>query len=212
MKLYTLGRSPNTIKVAAVIHYLGLPVEFQEVDLQKEEHRSVEFLAKNPNGTMPHLDDNGFQLWESQAIMIYLAQKKPESGLYPQEPAGQADVLRWLFWYSNHLSAAVRPYIYQRIVRPMMRGEAGDESIVAQAEPDFHKYMGILEAHLSKHTFLVGSRLTVADIALASGLMYHAPARLPMAEYPRTTAWLQGVTGQEFFQKATPPLPIPVKA
>src|SRR5688500_11928563 len=101
MKLYEHPFSSAAFKVRAVIHELGLPVTLVPVDMMKGEHKSPEFLAKNPNGKVPTLDDDGFLVWESNAILCYLAAKKSESGLMPADPRGMALVQQWLQWQAT---------------------------------------------------------------------------------------------------------------
>jgi glutathione S-transferase len=92
MKLYYF-ETPNPRKPCAVAKYLNSPVEFVRVDLAKGEHQSTEYLAINPNGKVPALSDGDFNLWESHAIMAYLA-TKADSELWPQDNARQIDILR----------------------------------------------------------------------------------------------------------------------
>src|SRR5215831_5981656 len=102
MKLYIFPPSPRAIKVVAVANYLELRPEIHALDYFSAEQHSPEFAAINPNRRMPVLDDDGFVLWEANAILQYLAQKKPEAGLWPDTARQQADVLRWLFWEIAH--------------------------------------------------------------------------------------------------------------
>ncbi len=102
MKLYVLPPSPRAFKVIALKNYLALDCEMQLVDLGKGDQLAPEYIAMNPNRKMPVLEDDGFVLWESNAILFYLASKKPESALWPPDAKRQADVLRWLAWESAH--------------------------------------------------------------------------------------------------------------
>ncbi len=76
--------------------------EVQLVDFRRGEQRTPEYAALNPNRNMPTLEDNGFVLWESNAILFYLAAQRPESGLWPTDLQAQADVMRWLAWERGH--------------------------------------------------------------------------------------------------------------
>src|ERR1019366_9775634 len=106
MRLYVFPLLPRATKVLALAGHLGLECEIHLVDLFKGDQYKPEFAALNPNKKMPVLDDDGFVLWESNAILQYLALKKPESGLWPADSKGQADVLRWLLWEAAHWSPA----------------------------------------------------------------------------------------------------------
>src|SRR5215468_11920120 len=92
MKLHVFPPSPRAAKVSALAYHLGLGSELKIVDLFKGEQFTPEYGALNPNRRMPVLEDDGYVLWESNAILQYLAAKKPESGLWPSDVRGQADV------------------------------------------------------------------------------------------------------------------------
>ena len=98
MKLYVFPPSPRALKVRALVRHLNLEVEECLVDLFKGEQRAPAYAALNPNMRMPVLEDGDYVLWESNAILQYLAAQKPESGLWPSDIRGQADVSRWLNW------------------------------------------------------------------------------------------------------------------
>src|SRR5512145_2273398 len=98
MKLYNAALSPNAMRVRAVINELGLPVEIVDVDLRAGV-KPPELLAVNPNGKVPALvDDDGFALFESRAIAVYLASKRPERELYPEDHKRRALVEQWSYW------------------------------------------------------------------------------------------------------------------
>ena len=92
MKLYVFPPSPRAFKVRALVRHLNLDVEECLVDLFKGEQRAPSYAALNPNMRMPVLIDGDFVLWESNAILMYLAAKKPAAGLWPSDARGQADV------------------------------------------------------------------------------------------------------------------------
>ena len=88
LQLHAFPHSPRGFKVLAAANHLGLDYEFHLVDLGKGDQRRPEFLALNPNGRMPVLEDDGFVLWESNAILQYLADKRPEAGMLPMDARG----------------------------------------------------------------------------------------------------------------------------
>jgi hypothetical protein len=110
MKLFVLPLSPRAFKVIALKNHLGLDREMQVVDLGMGDQLTPEYIALNPNKKMPVLEDDGFVLWESNAIIFYLASKWPQSGLWPADGQRQADVLRWLAWESASLGLRVSRY------------------------------------------------------------------------------------------------------
>src|SRR4051812_17332144 len=119
LRLHNSPMSPNCRKVLALALELGLDVESVQVDMMKGAHKEPSFLAKNPNGKVPVLEDNGWYLWESTAIMQYLADKKPEKNLYPTDLRLRAEVNKWLAWDASHLGVeSCLPLYMERLIRP----------------------------------------------------------------------------------------------
>jgi hypothetical protein len=105
MKLYLFPPSARVLGIVALKNHLALDCEMQPIDLGRGDQLTPQYLALNPNKKMPTLEDDGFVLWESNAILFYMAAKRPETGLWPSDLKGQADVLRWLAWESAHWDA-----------------------------------------------------------------------------------------------------------
>jgi glutathione S-transferase len=105
MKLYIFPPSGRALAVMALKNHLAPDCEVQPIDLSRGDQLTPQYLALNPNKKMPTLEDGDFVLWESNAILFYLAAKHPDSGLWPADLQGQADVLRWLAWQSAHWDA-----------------------------------------------------------------------------------------------------------
>src|SRR5258708_20182899 len=97
MRRYTFRGSPNGRKGEAVIDHLGLDVEIEYRDFLAGELRSPDFVALNPNAMVPALVDGSFRLWESNAIMQYLADKAGREELFPRDRQKRADIARWQF-------------------------------------------------------------------------------------------------------------------
>src|SRR6476660_9599974 len=105
MKLYIFPQSGRVVGIMALKNYLALDCEVQAIDLGRGDQLTPQYLALNPNKKMPTLEDDGFVLWESNAILFYMAAKPPKSGLWPPDLQDQAGVLRWLAWESAHWDA-----------------------------------------------------------------------------------------------------------
>jgi hypothetical protein len=105
MKLYIFPPSGRVLGIVALKNYLALDCGVQPIDLGRGDQLTPRYLALNPNKKMPTLEDDGFVLWESNAILFYMAAKRPSSGLWPSDLKCQADVLRWLAWESAHWDA-----------------------------------------------------------------------------------------------------------
>jgi len=205
MKLYYFPHSPNTRKVLAVVHHLGLDVELEVVDLMQGQQLQPGYLKINPNHLTPSLTDGDFVLWESNAIMQYLAAKKSGNELWPSDPRAQADVSRWQCWQLGHWGPACQPIIWERMVKPMLGQGEADAQIVAAAEERFHRFAAVLNDCLKGHDWLVGQNITLADFAVAADLMYKDAAQLPVASYSEIQRWYEGIERLQAWQKSAPP-------
>jgi glutathione S-transferase len=204
MKLYGFPPSPNTWKVRAVAAHLGLPLELQLVDLTKGAQRNPDYLALNPTGRAPTLVDGDFVLWESTAIMHYLANQKPNA-LWPNDPRSRADILRWECWQLAHWGAqACQPLIFQNLVKKILNVGAPDPAAVAAGNECFNREARVLDEHLAKHPYLVGNALTLADFAVAAPLFYTKEAELPVAPYAHLRDWFTRVSALPAWRETAP--------
>ena len=205
MKLYFHPMSGNSRRVLLVATHLGVPLERVMVDLPKGEHRQTPHLARNPNGRVPVLDDDGFLLWESRAIMVYLAEKTPGQTLYPTDTRGRADVNRWLFWCAAHMAPANTVLVFENFVKAVTGRGPADPAEVARGEALVAQYAPVLDAHLAGKTWVAQDRLTLADFSLASSFALAGPARLPIADYTNLRAWLGRVQELDAWKRTAPP-------
>src|SRR6201992_3899451 len=104
MKLFVFPTG-RALAVTALRNHLQIDCEIVTVDLSRGDQRTPDYAARNPNLKMPMLEHDGFVLWESNAILFYLATRRPEAGLWPADTRHQADVLRWLAWQGAHWDA-----------------------------------------------------------------------------------------------------------
>jgi glutathione S-transferase len=186
MKLY-YAETTNPRKACAVAKYLNSPVEFVHVDLVKGQNRTPEFLALNPNGKVPVLETGGGSLWESNAIMCYLA-RITGSDLWPNDDR-QIEVMRWLSWDSQHFTRHAGSLYFQHIVKPAFGMGSPDRAVVEEATGFVQRFAAVLNDHLRGRAYLVGDGLTVADFAVAITLPYAERARIPLAGFPEIERW-----------------------
>lgn len=203
MKLYYFPPSPNTRKVHAVAIHLELPLDLRLVDLQKGEQRSPEFLSLNPTGRTPILQDGDFILWESTAIMQYLASQTPNS-LFPDDPKSRADILRWQSWQLAHWHRGCQPLQYENFVKPLLQLGDPDPQVVQQATEIFHQEAIALNTHLAERQFLVNDTLTLADFSVASDLTYAVPGRFPLDDYLYIRTWYAQIEQLPAWQQTIP--------
>jgi len=201
MRLYHHPMSSNARRAVMAALHLCAEVELVHVDLAKGAQRKPEFLRMNPNGKVPVLDDDGFFLWESHAIMQYLADKTPGQTVYPAEARARADVNRWLFWSAQHLSPAVGVLNWERVVKKFLGAGDPDEAAVKKGEALLNDCATVLDGHLAGRTWVSGKSITLADFALASPLMAIASAKLPVNGFANLMVWLGRVQATEAWKK-----------
>ncbi len=205
MKLYYFPPSSNVRKVRAIALQLNLSLELVLVNLPEGEQHQPEFLAMNPTGRIPVLQDGDFVLWESNAIMQYLASQVPTS-LWPEDAKLRADISRWQCWQLAHWSQGCQPINFERVVKPALQLGEPDAQVIDQALLTFHREAELLNHHLSQHDYLVNEQLTLADFSVASELTYAVVAELPLERYPAIQAWLVRLNALPAWQQTVPQL------
>ncbi|MFM8332515.1 MAG: glutathione S-transferase family protein [Candidatus Methylumidiphilus sp.] len=189
MKLYYHPASPFARKALIAASLLGIELETQVVNLFAGEGQSPEFLRLNPQGKVPTLVDGEFALWESNAIVQYLAALAPNPQLAPTDAKSQADILRWQFWETSSFSPACMVYVYENVLKPILGRGAADVEELGKGAEKFHRFAKVLDEHLAAHPWLVGDGLTLADVCVATSLMYAEAGQYPLEDYPHITAW-----------------------
>jgi glutathione S-transferase len=189
LRLHVFPPSPRSFKALVVAHHLGVDYQLVLCDLTKGDQKSPSYAALNPNQRVPTLEDGDLKLWESNAIIQYLATKKPESGLLPTDERSRADVSRWQFWESTTWDPACAILVFERVVKRFFGGGAPDPVEVEKGLQRFHRAAKVLDAHLRGRTYICGNRLTVADFAVGAVLTMAELAQLPLESYGEIRRW-----------------------
>ncbi|HEX7006971.1 MAG TPA: glutathione S-transferase family protein [Alphaproteobacteria bacterium] len=202
LTLYEGAVSPNARKVRLVAAELDLPLRRVSLSFAKGDMRSPEYLAKNPNGTIPTLEDDGLVLWESAAIMRYLASKRPERGLVPADPRGRALLDQWLFWWTAQPEAALMRLVSERLIKPFLGQPGNDAAIIGDVEAVLRRFLPVLDRQLAERDFIVG-QLSVVDFAAGAWLDV-APdtLRVDIAPYDSIAAWLSRLRAKPYWANA----------
>jgi glutathione S-transferase len=204
MRLYYFPASLNARRAVMTAIHLGVDVDLVVVDLAKGEQRRADFLEKNPNGKVPVLEDDGFVLSESHAIMQYLADRTPDQSLYPGELRARADVNRWLFWSAHHFTPAVSILNWENCVRRILGLGEPDPVAVKRGEALVTEGARVLDAHLAGKPWIAQDRLTLADLAIAAPLMVIRQAKLPVNDFANLMVWLRRVQSLDAWKKTDP--------
>ena len=189
MKVYTHLASPNCVAVHALAGELGLELQREIVDLFEQANLNSGFLAIDPNGLVPTLEDDGYFLWETTAILQYLAATHGDSSWLPQDERARANVTRWQVWGVAHWQPVLQTFIFQNLFKRLRGLGDADPEIIAEAAPKLQKYAAILESSLCEREWLCGDQISVADLTIGAYLIYSDPARIPLVLYPRLGAW-----------------------
>ena len=139
--------------------------------------------------------------------MQYLASRAPNP-LWPNDARTRADIMRWQSWQLAHWSKeACEPLIFQRLVKKILNLGAPDDAILAKGTEAFNREAQLLDAHLSKRSYLVGNGVTLADFAVAAPLFYTKEAELPVASYSRLRDWFARVSALPAWRDTAPARP-----
>jgi glutathione S-transferase len=199
LRIYGTVKS-RTARTLWMAEELGVPYELVPVDYRARQTRTPEFLAVNPNGHVPAIDDDGLRLHESMAINLYLARRHPGSPLSPRDLAEEGRCLSWSFWAVTELeSPALTVFMQSGALPPERR----DPQKLARAIGALRPTLAVLEQALAasgdggSQGYLLGDRFTVADLNVAAVLAWVRAAPGLLEEYPMAAAWLARCLGRE---------------
>jgi len=184
--LHGFPLSGHSHRVQLALSLMGLPHQVVQVDLKSGAHKSSEFLKLNPFGQVPVLDDGGTTLFDSNAILVYLATKYDADRRWlPRDPKGQADVQAWLSVAAGQI--AFGPAAARLIT--VFGAKYNAEDVIGRA----HGLLKVMDAQLAARQFLVGNSATLADIAGYSYISAAPEGNVDLAAYPNVRAWLTRV-------------------
>ncbi|MBD2353639.1 glutathione S-transferase family protein [Tolypothrix sp. FACHB-123] len=191
LRLYDFLPSGNGYKIRLLLTQMGMPFERIEVDITKGETRTPEFLSKNSHGKIPLLEiEPGKYLAESNAILVYLSEG---TEFLPYDRFLRAQVMQWLFFeQSSH-----EPFIATSrfLISILGKSQEYQEAIKQRREPGYAA-LKVMEKHLSSHTFFVGERYTIADIALFAYTHVADEGGFDLTEFSAIQAWIERVKSQ----------------
>ncbi len=198
LKIWGRTNSINVQKVLWCCAELGLEYERTDAGMQFGVNNTPEYKAMNPNGLVPTIDDDGFVLWESHAIVRYLARKHPTARLCPEEPRMAADADRWMEWYSTTMWQNVRPVFWNLVRTPP------EQRNMAEVEDHRKKWaanLAIVNAHLATRDYVAGKSFTMGDIPIgvAAFRWFNMPLERPAL--PHLEGWYQRICERPAFKQ-----------
>jgi glutathione S-transferase len=192
------NNSVNVQKVMWTVAELELPHERIDVGRQYGGLDAPEFLAMNPNGRIPTIDDGGTIVWESNAVVRYLAAKYGASGLWPEGAAQRARADQWMDWMVTVIAPHLIPVFVSLIRTPPE--ERNDAAIAASAELMSDGWR-ILDAHLADTPFVAGEALTMGDIPVGCACYRYYALDIPHPDMPHLTAWYDRLQARDGFRE-----------
>jgi glutathione S-transferase len=184
LRIYGIART-RAFRALWMAEELGIAYEHLPIEIGEAGARAPEFLAINPNGRLPFIDDDGFVLFESLAITLYLAKKHSLGKLYPAAPQDEAKAWQWSFWAISEVDRGVNIWSLHAVRLPAAERDAAkrDEALKVIAAP-----FKILDVAVAKQNYLLGDEFTVADLNVAA--VISRAIEMDLAAVPNLKAWL----------------------
>ncbi len=198
LKIWGRTNSINVQKVLWCCAETGIKYERVDAGMQFGVNNTPEYKAMNPNGLVPLINDDGFVLWESHAIVRYLARKHGMGTLCPSDPKVAADADRWMEWYSTTLWNHMRPIFWNLIRTPPEKRNMAD---VEDNRQKLAAYLVMADTQLAKTPYLAGKDFTMGDIPLA--VLCHRWFNLPLERpaMPNLERWFKTVGERPGFKQ-----------
>ena len=185
LRIYGIART-RAFRAIWIAKELGLDFEHVPIEIGEAGARKADYLAVNPNGRLPAIEDDGFVLWESLAITLYLAKKHGLGRLYPATPEAEAKTWQWSFWALNEVDRGVNIWSLHAIRLPP---EDRDPQKLAEALKVISAPFKVLDGEFSQREYLLGSEFTVADLNVAA--VISRAIDMDMPETPHVARWLR---------------------
>jgi glutathione S-transferase len=196
LRIYGIART-RAFRALWIAEELGLAYEHLPIEIGDAGAGSPEFRKINPNGRLPFIDDDGFVLFESLAITLYLARKHANGTLYPATLEGEAKALQWSFWAIAEVDRGVNIWSLHAVRLPPDERDAAkrDEALKVIAKP-----FGILDAAVARQPYLLGGAFTVADLNVAA--VISRAIEMDVSAVPHLKDWLTRCLARPAAQKA----------
>jgi glutathione S-transferase len=203
LKVWGRRNSVNVQKVLWCVDELGIEFTHQDAGAGFGVTQEPWYLEMNPNGLVPTIDDEGTVLWESNAILRYLAAKHTSKGLWPTSVADRGRVDMWMDWQLGMLMPGLNPVFLGLVRTPP---EKRDLAAIAAGEARLRKAFLALDMSLGKSSYVVGEALTVADIALGCATNRWLLLDIERPTLPNLRSWFERIQTRPAFRRHVPPV------
>ncbi|WP_439115673.1 glutathione S-transferase family protein [Hydrogenophaga sp.] len=196
LKIYGNAAS-RAIRPLWAAEELGIAYEHIPLHYQDEARKAPAFLALNPNGTVPAIDDGGLVLFESLAITLHLARTRPQGGLWASGDAGPSQILQWTLWAATEIEPLARQWFHHTSFLPP---EKRHPELAKTARAQLQIRLQVLDDRVKDQDYLLSKGFTVADLNLAAVLQRLAV--LGGEHFAHATAWHQRCMARPAAQRA----------
>ena len=197
LKIYGFAISTWANRVRFTANKLGIEYQYVSVDLTKGESRTEAYRAIHPAGKVPAMDDDGFVLFESNAIVNYLA-SKAESDLYPQDLKPRAQVDQWSDFVSNYIAAPMGKVLFNTVIYKFVNAKK-DENSLQEGRTLLDQYLPMIDTRLGLAAYLVSDQLSLADMVLLAWLDPAELCEVDLSIYDNITRWRDQLKQEDFY-------------
>jgi len=199
LKIYGANLSSPANKIRMTAHVLDLEYEYIQINIREGENRTKEYLAVHPAGKVPAIDDDGFVLFESDAIIKYLATSEASS-LYPDDIKQRAIIDQWIDFVSIHVSGAMGRVVFNRVFASFAKVPV-DERSLNDGIKFLGRFLPVIDQQLSKSKYLAGERFSLADIDLLASIDPAEVADIDLSPYEHIVKWRNELKQKDFYMK-----------
>jgi len=186
MIFYDMELSPNAKRARIGVAETGAPFEKRQVNLLAGEQKTEAYRRIHPLGRVPALDDDGVVVWESGAILLYVAEKFPQARLVPRTLADRGHVYQWLTFGETNIHAYMGPMGFQMLRKAP---DKRDQSILERGRKRMPEVLAVLDRQLEGRDYLVGD-FSIADCACAPWLEVAPSLEIDLTPYANVSGWL----------------------
>lgn len=199
IKLYGIDVSFPVNRVRLCLNAIGLDYEYIRINPLSGETQTEDYLKMSPAGKVPGIDDDGFLLFESNAIMRYLC-RKYDSDLYPSDIEAQAKVDAWLDLTGMHVANGIGKVLFNKIVAPLVEAEV-DERSMQDGYNFIQRFFAVVDKQLGNSTYLAGDSLSIADLGLLATVDPAEVLEVDVSEFPHLDSWSKKLMSEDYYQK-----------
>ena len=199
LKIYGANLSSPANKIRMAANVLDLDYEYIQINIREGENRTKEYLALHPAGKVPAIDDDGFVLFESDAIIKYLATSEASS-LYPDDIKQRAIIDQWIDFVSIHVSGAMGRVVFNRVFSSFAKVPV-DERSLNDGIKFLGRFLPVIDQQLSQTKYLAGNQFSLADISLLATIDPAEVAGIDLPPYANIVKWRNELKTKDFYTK-----------